>query len=218
MEPSCLNPNNWKGSVGMVLGGDLYKANFVDDNNFDKSCTDLYNEIIRVIDENGIQVTSVSSGTTSTTSGSSCRGGGGSGGGSRISRSNNKNSRTSSNTSSPSPRSSTTNTASTNQYARKQKWNCSACTMENDAYVYSCNMCNTSRHEATYPTTTSTHNRVMVVDQADDRTDRNGYGGGGGQGQGRNSSSTRHVGGGGSGGGSRNSQRSARGQTVSTDV
>ena len=39
-----------------------------------------------------------------------------------------------------------------------------------------------------------------------------------GGGQGRNSSSTRHVGGGGSGGGSRNRQRSARGQTVSTDI
>ena len=106
MEPSCLNPNKWKGPVGMQLGGDLYKAEFASDDDFDESCTDLYNEIIRVIDEHGIQVTPVSSGTTSTTSGSSCRGGGGSGGGSRISRSNNKNSRTSSNTSSPSPRSS----------------------------------------------------------------------------------------------------------------
>ena len=83
MEPSCLNPNKWKGPVGMQLGGDLYKAEFASDDDFDESCTDLYNEIIRVIDEHGIQVTPVSSGTTSTTSGSSCRGGGGSGGGSR---------------------------------------------------------------------------------------------------------------------------------------
>ena len=52
---------------------------------------------------------------------------------------------------------STTSTTSTNQYARKQKWNCSACTMENDAYAYSCNMCNTSKPLHTTTTTTNTN-------------------------------------------------------------
>jgi len=52
---------------------------------------------------------------------------------------------------------STTSTTSTNRYARKQKWNCSACTMENDAYAYSCNMCNTSKPLHTTTTTTSSN-------------------------------------------------------------
>ena len=51
MEPVCLNPLQWKGPVGMELGGKLYKAHFaddVDDAAFEAEAEKLFDEIMRV--------------------------------------------------------------------------------------------------------------------------------------------------------------------------
>ncbi|EOD41046.1 hypothetical protein EMIHUDRAFT_222110 [Emiliania huxleyi CCMP1516] len=48
MEPDCLMPGNWKGQVGMELGGTLFKANFAEDADFEEQAEALFDEILRV--------------------------------------------------------------------------------------------------------------------------------------------------------------------------
>ena len=44
-----MNPSEWKGPVGMALGGLLYKAQFKeDDANFEAQANNLFDEILRV--------------------------------------------------------------------------------------------------------------------------------------------------------------------------
>ena len=59
MEPACLNPLQWKGPVGMELGGKLYKAQFandVDDATFEAEAEKLFDEIVRVAGLEGTKI------------------------------------------------------------------------------------------------------------------------------------------------------------------
>ena len=59
MEPACLNPLQWKGPVGMELGGKLYKAQFahdVDDAAFEAEAAKLFDEIVRVAGLEGTKI------------------------------------------------------------------------------------------------------------------------------------------------------------------
>ena len=56
MEPRCLNPHSWTGSVGAILGGHLFHANFAFDieknpARFDEEIRKLAERIRELVDK-----------------------------------------------------------------------------------------------------------------------------------------------------------------------